>query len=183
MFQFSLNLKQISKDTLRLAMPIGFRIILLVIAGVFTAAMIAFGSVSWFTLVIIILCLIASIYQDTWIFDRETGTAEHRLGLFLLCTRKTIPLTDIRNVEFNRFARGSLDYLNNPETPPRDDKTTRILKRGGILKRPAQHIIEIRLLLRGGGKENLETAKGRHYDYFIDKAEKIAAFIDVPVKK
>lgn len=191
MFQFQLVIRRQSNTTLRLSMSIVFRILLLFIAGVFVAGMAMTGAFSWIPFIILVISVLASLYNDSWIFDKNWKTAEHRFGLLFLFKRKQFLLSDIKELEIRQFIKGSLDYLKEQQSKSNEGATDQYIPEIGtgvvgskIKKRtgpPPVRFIELNLVLENGKSINLETTKARHYDYFREKSKTIADFLEKPL--
>ncbi len=149
---------------------------------------------SWFSILLFAISLLASVYNETWLFDKAAGSAEHRFGLLFLFKRKRIEIADIEELEIKRFVKGSVatgseetrpGSSDRPPGPGRAPDGTRGSeqpeRKKGILLPPFL-FVELNLVLKSGESVNIETVKTRHFEYFKNKAEIVADFLEKPLE-
>ena len=110
MYKMNLRLKEKVDGSLVFSLGILFRIILLVIAAVLvTGAILSAGSavststdgISWFQMVLILLCTAGSLYEEKWLFSRTCSTIEHRSGFIFLSKKTVLNINDIESFELS----------------------------------------------------------------------------------
>lgn len=168
---------------LTLSMSWGFRALFITITVILGAGMFSLSVYSWFSILLFALSLLASVYNETWLFDKAAGSAEHRFGLLFLFKRKRIEIADIEELEIKRFvkgsvATGSLDRPPGPGRAPDDTRGSEQPERKKGILLPPFLFVELNLVLKSGESVNIETVKTRHFEYFKNKAEIAADFLE-----
>jgi hypothetical protein len=175
---------------LTLSMSWGFRALFITITVILGAGMFSLSVYSWFSILLFAISLLASVYNETWLFDKAAGSAEHRFGLLFLFKRKRIEIADIEELEIKRFVKGSV-ATGSAETRPGsgqapDDTrgkegSEQPERKKGILLPPFL-FVELNLVLKSGESVNIETVKTRHFEFFKNKAEIVADFLEKPLE-
>jgi len=136
-------------------------------------------------IIIGIICLAASLYEESWSFDIENQIVSSRIGLILLNRKSSYSFTDIENLQLSLFLRGaesdgSADHeinLTRPfskeNTEDASGKTTKT-----IHKRWHQ---EIRLNLKNGERLTVESLDSRGTEGLSKKAGLLSDFTGIPL--
>lgn len=97
-----------------------FRAPFAAIAAFLFWGMIGSGNFSPVLVLLLAICVIAGLYNDRWVLDREHRIAEYHLGALLLFRRKALPFDSIARLEHREFARSRLraNRARRFERPP-----------------------------------------------------------------
>ncbi len=175
MFTFNLVPQKKSDTLLTLTMSWGFRVLFITITAILGAGMISLAVYSWFSVLLFVVSLLASVYNETWLFDKRTDSAEHRFGLLFLFKRKKIAISEIEELEIKQFVKGSIAVGGGESEEDRPER-----KKGILL--PPFLFVELNLVLADGESVNIETVKTRHFEFFKNKAEITADFLEKPLE-
>jgi hypothetical protein len=104
----SLRKKQVSEEIITFAPGLTFRIVFAIIAGFVLLGMGITGVFSTVPFIFALVCILVTVYNEQWLFDKKRGIIEHRFGLLPLFKRKTIAFTDVASFEYVTFLRGSI---------------------------------------------------------------------------
>jgi len=106
-----LVLRRVGDSIIRLTLSFWFRVVFLMIIGVFLTGMGAAGyaieDLGIIPILFILLCCLSILYQETWVFDRGNGTVTHQFGLFVLARKTVIPISEITGFHLTTFIKGS----------------------------------------------------------------------------
>ena len=101
---FSPSLRERGEDKLIYSTPLGFRIIFLVIAAFIVFSVLSasegplFSRFNGVSIFIVLICLVAALYLERWIFDKEANSFERNVGVLFFYSRKSVPLDSLRRV-------------------------------------------------------------------------------------
>ena len=166
---FNPKLKQYGENKLVYTTPLSFRIVFLAIAvfiifSVISAAegplLARFNGVS---LIIILICVFASLYLERWVFDKTTNTFEKNLGVLFYYSRKIIPLDALSKVVL--YEPG----VKSVERP----KYARFMVRKAAL---------VALLDQNGNLYKLDMLKGSSVTQAKKIAESLSMFCEIPLE-
>jgi hypothetical protein len=115
--QINLELRH-AGSTLVYGIPLWFRVVSGTITGVLVLVSIVTGSLGIGGAVITALALVATLYEERWIFDPEHDMCEGLVGLVFAARKTRIALSDIEQLRIDVFAKGRLDQRDRPA----DDK-------------------------------------------------------------
>jgi hypothetical protein len=161
----------------------GFRVLFITITVILGAGMFSLSVYSWFSILLFAISLLASVYNETWLFDKTAGSGEHRFGLLFLFKRKRIAIADIEELEIKRFVKGSVATGSGraPDDTRGKEGSEQPERKKGVLLPPFL-FVELNLVLKSGESVNIETVKTRHFEYFKNKAEIVADFLEKPLE-
>ncbi len=146
----------------------GFRAAFLVTASIVIASVASVSGGPFlarfnaFSLAMVGACLLASLYQERWIFDRESNVLERNVGLVFLHTHRRVPLDTLREVVLRGFGareREGPGFLRRAGAA-----TLAVVNREGRFYRLA--------MASGGGARELQA-----------NAERLAAFCGIPLQR
>lgn len=115
--QINLELRH-AGSTLVYGIPLWFRIVSGTITGILVLVSIVTGSLGIGGAIITAMALIATLYEERWIFDPERDSCEGRVGLVVAARKTSIAISDIERLRIDVFAKGQLDQRDRPA----DDK-------------------------------------------------------------
>ncbi len=143
------RLYQDGPERMVIRFPRGFRLVFGGIAALLLWGMIGGNLFEPIFLVLLAVLVIASLYNDRWVLDRERQVAEYHLGVLPLFRRKIIPFDSITRLESREFARAhhsmgrahhSMGRAHRFERPLADDehpasrwKVERVLSRIAVV--------------------------------------------------
>ena len=106
-----------------------YRIIMSLIFILLTLAVFSNESITVSGIIILTICFLALLYEETWIFDNTSGTIVYYFGLMLLKKKRVFSFQEIDNFSINHFARGKMnqEILPAPEKMPFGSQTRLIL--------------------------------------------------------
>lgn len=171
MIGFRLQLKKLSDGRLMFSIPVGYKILLLLIGVLILISLIVTreeggGSIfireNTIPLIICFLSLMGAAYHECWIFDREGGQVIHQNGLIGLHSNKMYRIEDLDRVEVSQFIRGRAG-------------STMQVKRS-IAFRP---IITLSLQTRDGRSLRLENYRFSHRNKVTTTARTIAEYCGI----
>jgi hypothetical protein len=91
------------------AMPLAFRVAMIAILGLVLAASFSDGgtpgAIGW---ILIALAAFASLYDERWSFDAQSGVLTHRLGLWPVRRRVAVAKGEIARFKIEPFVRGTV---------------------------------------------------------------------------
>ena len=162
-----------------------FRILFLflaaiVITGIFAVSSDGSGANLVLPAVIAAVCIIAALYEESWIFDREKRIIVSRYGLLFLRRKKVWSFAEIENIELYSFLRGAesdgkADHKINIGKPFSRENTDEVSGRGIKIIHPKYHQ-ELRLNLKNGDRATIESLDSRSTDALEKKAGILADF-------
>ena len=165
--RFRLILREVKPRRLVYAVSPGFRLLFLGIALLILLALLSGSSPSLlepsntFALILFLVCILASLYRERWIFDTELDLLEQQTGFLPLYQRKTHRLSGIDRVVLDSHWVGG--------RAPRD--RGRLFNRGFVV---------LALSDREGNVQRLEIGRHLQAGGMRRTGEKIAAFCGVP---
>jgi len=118
MLRMSFVLKNRKDGSLRLVLPVWFRLMFLFIitllsAGVFVSGIGAHGQ--WITIIIILACIGGAFYEEKWIFNKSKNTICYISGTLVINKKKIYKFDNIENFkisgEFHSENEGKLNRL------------------------------------------------------------------------
>lgn len=185
MFNFSLVVNQKSDSLLTLTLSWGFRIVFIAIAVFIAAGMFTVQAYSAFPIVLLLLSVLAGLYNESWLFNKQNNTVEHRLGLLFLYRRKTFDLSKIQRLELRSFSRGitALSRASKDGQQQGEKKAEEKQPFINVKGLPPLKYYSLHLIFSDGSQANIETAKTRYIDDFYKKADALSEFLDVSMIK
>ena len=172
---FNPNLKEKDPDKLVYSTPIAFRIVFLAIAaiiifGVSTASDGPFfARFNGLSLIIILVCLLAALYLERWIFDKKTNQFERNLGIYFFYARKKIPLDKLEKVILRELGV----KRNNSNTSKNAGM--------GLLTRVVRRTAMLSIEDKDGDIYKLDIVKGGSVQVARRSAEILSAFCEIPL--
>ena len=163
-----------------------FRILFLAIAafiiiGIFTIASDE-SSEGGFLVPIIIaaVCIIAALYEESWIFNRKEEIVTSKSGLFYIHKTRTYSFKNIANLELVVFLRGresdsAAEHEIKLGNPFSKENTAEAADRGPRIIHKKYHL-ELRLNLQTGEHRTIESLDGRSGESLKKKAVALAEF-------
>jgi hypothetical protein len=115
MIGFRLQLKRCPDGRLMFTIPVGYKLLLLVIGLLILISLIVTreeggGSIfireNTIPLIICVFSLLGAAYHECWIFDRAGGRVTHQNGLIALHSNRGYGIEDLDRVEVSRFVKG-----------------------------------------------------------------------------
>ncbi|MDC7226348.1 MAG: hypothetical protein PQJ61_06260 [Spirochaetales bacterium] len=192
MFKLNLVIRRKSENVMIFSPAPWFRILFLffaaaVIVGIFTVAA-DDESISLVSpIVIAAICIIASMYEESWTVDREKRLITERSGLFLLHKTRKWGFNEVESLELRVFLRGaetdgSADHEVNL-TPgfSREDMEEAAGKDTKIIHKRYQQML--RLNLKSGETRTIESLAGRSPDTLQKKADILSEFSGIKLEK
>jgi hypothetical protein len=116
----------------------GFRLIfsgigiIILFALLSTSSLPLFHRTNTFPLLLCLICILASLYLERWIFDRSLDLFERHVGLVFLFRRRQQPLSDLRRVLLSRYQRGYMRQETDTGALGRSFKRRRALSRAFV---------------------------------------------------
>ncbi len=98
--------------------PLWYRIVSAVIATVLSVASLIAGGFGTAGTIIVIITIIAALYQERWCFDTTKDEFTGRIGLVFAARGPSCRVSDLARLRIDIFAKGKLDQK---QLPP-DDK-------------------------------------------------------------
>lgn len=140
---------------LHYAIPLWYRLlmafIVAVVAGSMLIANVAAGPVAWILMVVVIL---AGLYEERWIFDPESRTIRNRTGLLVAARSLEIPFDEVELFRLVPHVRGTIpgsaDEREQNEAALKASRGDDSSRRRQIYKRPYVGLI-------------LDRSDGSHY--------------------
>jgi hypothetical protein len=166
---FNQVLKMLGSRKMVYSISVGYRIIFLAIAGVIIGSISFFGVGSLFerinigTLVIVLICLFAALYQERWIFDKNSNRFEKNFGIAFFYSRRRYPLDTLAKVVLQE---PGLKYKEKPTL------IRWVSPRSAILS----------IVDRNGTVYRLDMAKGGSARELRQFAERLSEFCGVPLE-
>jgi hypothetical protein len=168
---FNPNLKEHGPDKLVYATPLAFRIVFFAIALVIFVSVVSasdgpfFSRFNGLSTFIILTCLVAALYLERWIFDKQANMFERNVGIYFLFSRKKIPLDRLEKVILRELGvkRG-------------DQQTEKI----GLLSRVTRRTAMIAIEDKDGELYKLDIVKGGTVRVARAYVQKLSAFCDIP---
>ena len=164
--RLNLVLRHRSDNLVELSLPLSFRVVFGAIALVMVISAISVGEFSVVLFVITAFVVIASLYEERWLFNRLDQLVEHRFGIIGITTRKRIPM-------------GSIDGFvlsNLKETEP-DDRNGYSMSRRIRLK----SLVYFQIAMAEGGSKTVEIRPNQNNESLRENAEHIAEFCGKPL--
>lgn len=170
MYQYKLRLA----DDRRLELRVGWlwRVFFLGCCGLLSTAVFDGGRIHVVPAALAVICLLAGLYDDRWLFDRSAGTVESRAGALPLLHRRSYALDRLQAIRLRSVqqigAQGHADLYSRPAIP-------RALQR---------NLVRLSLLLRDEDGSpvhvNVQTESMRRYDHLFALGQALAEFCQVP---
>lgn len=173
MFKLSLILQQKSENELILRLPVGFRLLFIIILAFLVSSMITSGGISAGSLVLAILSILAGLYKEQWRFLKKERIIEHQSGLLFPYITKRVSFDEVDHL--------ILSYSANPRPIRKrslgdsfDESVDRHAKHGSITSFGFKN--------SSGKASTIEIRKSRSTTALEDNVQKIADFCEIPVK-
>lgn len=168
MLGFRLQLRAHPDGRLIFAIPIGYKLLLLLIGVLILVSLIVTreegsGSIlvreNTIPLIICLVSLLGAAYHECWIFDKTQRRVIHQNGLVFIHSNKVYDFTDLERIEISQFIKGRTG-------------ATRQTRRS-LAFRP---IITLSLQLRDGRSFRLENYRSYHRQKVETTARSIAEY-------
>lgn len=111
--QIYLSLRR-SGDVLVYGLPLWYRISSIMIAAILTVASTVSGGLGLVGNVIVVMAILATLYQERWTFDAGNGLCSGRMGLVFAAKGPSFTVGDIVRIRVDVFAKGRLDQGSLP---------------------------------------------------------------------
>ena len=197
--ELRLRLRTVGPEKLVLAFPIWARIVFAAIAAIPLYGMVRDGTVYAVPMILLVVSLLAVLYNESWIFDAHEQVAESRFGLLFVFKRRRFAFDEIEAFELEEFQKGSVprggttksggaaergggaaDDAGLGGTPMDDVGSGHDTRRGrGLIKR--KHLLALTMVLKSGERHRIETESRRGELAGSDNAKAIAQFCDKPL--
>ncbi len=115
------------------------------------------------SLVIIGLCLFAVLYRERWLFDKEANAFERHIGALFLYARRRRPLDSLAKVVVR-------------ETGPEGTG------KPGLLRMGPRRMAVLSVVDRDNKAYTMEMARGASVQLLRQSAERLSAFLGVPLE-
>ena len=195
-FGISLSLKIKGKDRLEFRIPLGSRLLFafffVLSCFVFLSSILSEDQPSSYTVPLVLVCVtgLSALYEERWIFDKSRNIFESRFGLLIFSRKKSMPLTELAQVELDSFVKGRVEDtagpLENAQPSNRPQKFEKASLRG-ILKAPQRRylsrIIRLRVVDRQEKAYVLDSTRAHRIEEFRLIGRKIADFCDIPFQE
>ena len=184
MFKLNLILRRKSDDELIFSPAPWFRIIFLFFAASLVTGILTIGkedSGGNFIVPVLITaaCVIAALYTESWLFDRDKRIIIHKSGLLFLNKKMTLPFAEIDNLEISSFLRGvKADSKGEHElklSNPFSRENTEEVKGGPRIIHPKYHQ-DLCLKMKNGDRHIIESIDSRKSEALKKKAGIISDF-------
>lgn len=115
MIGFRLQLKKLSDGRLVFTIPIGYKLLLLIIGLLILISLLVTrdeggGSIfireNTIPLIIAVISLLGAAYHECWIFDKAAGQVIHQNGLIAIHSNKVYRIEDLERIEISQFVKG-----------------------------------------------------------------------------
>ncbi|HDQ14647.1 MAG TPA: hypothetical protein ENN41_07530 [Sediminispirochaeta sp.] len=167
MFKLVFELKQTSENVLKLRLHWGFRLVFLVLLGIVVASVfVGRAEGTSFRLVPAVLVLIfvlLGLYQEQWIFNRDTGTISHDHGLLPISKTRMYKRETVDHIEISSFRKG--------EAPMSAQK--------GQKKFFQKDLLRLSLVLGDAGRKDIEISEEKNKATLERRAASIADFMNL----
>ena len=167
MINMYLVLKKQGEHRLLLQLPIYFRLAFAAIAVFLTFSMISTGSLSAAPLILAIISIIASLYQEKWIFDKKSDRVEHQFGLVIWFKRQLFLQSQIANIVLANY--------REEEANAQPQGFLRLRRTGG------RSLISLALTLEDGRKHTIEIRRTRQGAVMKTNGQTLADFCEKPL--
>ena len=161
--QIHLSLRQ-TPNGLVYAFPLWYRLTSVCIVLILSAAISVSGGTGPLGLVVLIITILASLYEERWTIDTRTRTLTSAIGLLVMARRTTTAFDDIEDVRLDVFLRGKLD-----QEPQSAD--TRI---------PPGSQVRLVINLKNGDRLMPDSAAYRRKEFMVLTGTAIAGSMGVP---
>jgi hypothetical protein len=161
-------------DRLLLVISTSYRLIFLGIAAVILSALVLTSPTPLFDkrnlvpLLTCLLCVLASLYLERWVFDRRLNSFERHAGLLFLFKKESQNLGELRRVVLNQHQRGY-------GSPPNE----REIKGRGRFSRV---FVTLGVEDAAGEVHKLDIARAVHVGEIRKNAVGIAGFCRIPLE-
>lgn len=192
--ELRLQLRRKSEDVLVLGFPIWVRIVFGAIALIPLYGLVNDGVLYIVPTLLLFVCVLAALYNETWIFDRARRIIEYRFGLLVLFKRRVFPFDDVASLELDEFVKGSIGgALSGPRPAGADgpsgspaESEEHSERRAGFLRR--RRMTSLTLVLKDDTRVRIETQSKRvssstPSDGDAAYHDRISSFCDIPLTK
>lgn len=171
-------------------MPLYVRIVFAVVTALLFAVLVTGDRVYALPLVLFLVTLAATIYEESWSFDLDTRTAEHRFGVLFWFRRISVPFDEIASLEVQRFVRGSVpgagggiraDGAAGVVPPAHGSAADEAMGRRRTLVRPT-YVVALSLVKTDGTRVRVDTTTVRGDDASHTVPQQIASFCEIPLE-
>ena len=154
-----LTLKQRGPDRLEYSVALAQRltfglIFVLILTAILTTAPRVFAGTNTFALIMAAVALLATIYDEAWVFDRGSGHCMSRLGVLGAVRCREVPLAGIT----------ALRLVNTTQAPRRS-------------------LVALVIVVEDGRPLKVDMVRGVAVSRLKDAAAEIARFCEVPLEE
>lgn len=146
--------------------PLWYRLVSGITALILIAAAVFSGGLGTVGTIIIGIVVLASLYEERWVFDTVAGSCTGRIGLLFAARKSSFKASDVGLVRIDMFAKGRLDQH---DLPPLDK-----MPRGS----QARLIVE----LLDGERYMLDSVSIKNRDDLEINARAIAQALGAPIE-
>lgn len=119
-----------------------------------------------FPVVLMVLLIIASLYQEAWICDKSNQQIVYRYGLLFLYKQRVFPFEQIARFELSVFRKGTRGTVTKAK-----NKSARLYRTFSlVLTDGSRHDLEILRLKQSSGRTE-------------EAASRMAQYCDIPLRK
>ncbi len=181
--EMPLTLRVRKDGVVALGLPPSYRAMSIAMLAVLVGALVVgngiFGPIGWGLLALV---TVASLFEDSWVFDATSRRISHRSGLFPLLRRRVITLADAERVRVVSFIRGTVPGSEDE----REEK--KIAMTGAspadFFRRKSPHkrrYLCMILDVADGSQYFMDAASPRAKSSLVAKAAKIASCCGIPL--
>ena len=159
----------------------------IIIFGIFTISGDGDSGGFFIPVIIAVICVAASLYEESWLFDRNRRIIIHKAGLMFFSKTKTISFAEVdymqlyvflRGVKADRQADHELDLtkpFSRENTEDASGKGTRIIHK--------KYQQELKLVMKTGDKIAVESLASRGTEALAGKAGILSEFSGIRLVK
>jgi hypothetical protein len=158
-------------------LPLWYRMIMALIAAAIAGSILVSGGApspfGWF---ILIVAIVAAIYEERWTFDSAEGVAVQRTGLLVLAKRTILRLSEVEKMRILPYVRGTIpgseDELAENAAALSGGRTDDGGRRRAVYKRPFLNLV---IACVDGRQLLVNTVAARKKGALVEVAQRIAA--------
>ena len=111
--QINLSLRR-SGNILVYGIPLWYRVSSATIAAILVMAAAGSGGLGVIGNVVVVVAILATLYQERWTFDAASGSCSGRMGLVFAAKGPSFTVGDMARIRVDIFAKGRLDQGSLP---------------------------------------------------------------------
>lgn len=187
MFRLNLILKKKTNNILVLSPPVWFRIFFMIFAGIIFLGIITISKDSEhgsfvLPVCVAIFCIFASLYKESWIFDKTKKCIISQTGLLFINKRRIIDFSDVFQISVYSFLRGReipKENMKKSENPFSKENTAEVQGQNKIMHKKYHQ--ELRINLKSGDFIVIESLDKRNTVDLKQKAQQISSFTGISI--